>query len=89
MCVRIHVTCVYYFASPHYKGLRDSEEERGEPQNFKFLLSLGVTATQVLTFPPISSRHYAGMMQDGLRFAEMLSLWGAGGVTRIHTPTLA
>jgi hypothetical protein len=81
---------VYYLASPHYKGLRDSEEERGEPQNFKFLLSLGVTATQVLTFPPISSRHYAGMMQDGLRIAGTLEGGGLGGeLTRIHTPTLA
>ena len=45
------------------------------------LLSIGVTATQVLTCPPVLRRHYGGMMQDGLR--------GGGGLTRIRTPTLA
>ena len=73
------------------KDLRDSEEERGEPQRFKFLChGIGVTATQGLTCRPILSRQYASMMQDGLQIAG--PLWGEGGVapphTRIHTPTL-
>ncbi len=45
-----------------------SEEERGEPQRFKFLCQdIGDTATQELTCQPILSRYYASMMQDGLQ----------------------
>ena len=55
------------------KDLRDSEEERGEPQRFKFLCRhIGVTATQALTCRPIMSRNYAGMTQDGLWIAGTL-----------------
>ena len=42
---------------------------------------IGVTATQALTCPPILSRHYASMIQDGLQIAGPL---GGGGV-RLHT----
>jgi hypothetical protein len=63
------------------QGLRDSEQERGEPQRFKFLCrhNIGVTATQALTCLPIMSRHYAGMTQDALRIAGTLG-GGGGGV---------
>jgi hypothetical protein len=63
------------------KGLRDSEEERGEPQRFKFLChGIGVTATQALTCRPMLNGHYACMMQDGLQIAGPLG--GGGGVPR-------
>ena len=53
------------------KGLRDSEEERGEPQRFKFVChGVGVTATQALTCRPILRRHYASMVQDGLQIVQ-------------------
>ena len=63
--------------------LRDSEEERGEPERFKFLCQdIGDTATQELTCQPILSRYYASMMQDGLQIAGPL---GGGGVAPPHT----
>ena len=61
------------------KGLRDSEEERGEPQRFKFLCQdICDTATQELTYQPILSRHYASMTQDGLQIAGTLGGRGRG-----------
>ena len=61
------------------KGLRDSEEERSEPQRFKFLCQhIGVTATQVLTSRSILNRHYAGMPQDGLQISAPPG--GGGGL---------
>jgi len=75
--------------SAESKGLQDSEEERGEPQRFKFLCQcIGDTAAQALTCRPILSRHYASMMQDGLQIVGTLG--GGGGVlpphpTRIYT----
>ena len=57
--------------SAESKGLQDSEEERGEPQRFKFLCQcIGDTAAQALTCRPILSRHYASMMQDGLQIVQ-------------------
>ena len=60
------------------KGLQDSEEERGEPQRFRFLYqNIGDTATQaVLTCYLTLSRHYASIMQDGLQIA--VTPWGRG-----------
>ena len=53
-----------------FKGLRDSEEERGEPQRFRFLCqNIGDTTTQELTCYLTLSRHYTSMMQDGLQIA--------------------
>jgi len=67
------------------KDLRDSEEERGEPQIFTFLCQhTGVTATQVLTCPPILNRHYAVMMQSGLRIADTLEGGGVEGCPPTH-----
>ena len=69
------------------KGLRDSEEERGESQRFRFLCQdIGDTATQELTCQPILSRHYASMTQDGLQIAG--TRWGRGrdaSTPRTHT----
>jgi hypothetical protein len=68
------------------KGLQDSEEERDEPQRLKFLChGIGVTATQALNCRKselVFSRHYAGMMQDGLQIAGPLG--GGGGTTCIN-----
>jgi len=47
--------------SAESKGLQDSEEERGEPQRFKFLCQcIGVSATQALTCRPNLSGLYGG-----------------------------
>jgi hypothetical protein len=64
------------------KGLQDSEEERGEPQRFKFLcqdivdtaniMTSELPATQELTCQPILSRHYASMTQDGRQLVMSL-----------------
>ena len=51
---------------------RSAMNQRGSFYSAK----LGVTATQSLTCRPILSRHYAGMMQDGLRIAG--THWGGG-----------
>jgi hypothetical protein len=55
------------------KGLRDSAEERGEPQRFKFLCQCVVdTSTQVFIRQPNLSRHFTSMTQDGLHIADTL-----------------
>jgi hypothetical protein len=52
----------------------------------KFLCQrISVTATQLLTCRPILSRHYAAMMQDGLRIAGTLG--GGGGGCSPPDPT--
>ena len=77
------------------KGLRDSEEERGEPQRFKFLcqdivdtaniMTSELPATQELTCQPILSRHYASMTQDGLQIAGTRG--EGGGIPHTHAST--
>jgi len=63
------------------KGLRDSEEDRGEPQRFRFLCqNIGDTATQELACYLTLSRHYANMMQDGLQIAGTRGGRGREGV---------
>jgi hypothetical protein len=67
------------------KGLRDSEEERGEPQRFKFLCQTTYWRHRHTgaTCRPIRSRHCADMTQDGLRIADTL-----GGGTEVVYPGL-
>jgi hypothetical protein len=72
------------------KGLRDSEEERGQPQRFKFLChDIGDTATQervqVLTCQPILSRHYTSMTQDGLQIAGTFGGRGRAALPPTHS----
>ena len=49
-----------------------------------FCQRIGVTATQVLPYRPILSRHYAGMTQDGLLIAGTL---GEGGGSEQYIET--
>jgi len=67
------------------KDRRDSEEERGEPQRFKFLCQTTYWRHRHTgaTCRPIRSRHCADMTQDGLRIADTL-----GGGTEVVYPGL-
>ena len=51
----------------------------------RFCQRIGVTATQVLPYRPILSRHYAGMTQDGLLIAGTLGGGGVASNTLRHT----
>jgi hypothetical protein len=57
-------------------GVANRCQQKLSLDSLSLSLARSLAPPQVLTCPPILSRYYAGMMQDGLRIAG--TLWGGG-----------